>query len=121
MTKYLVTGVAGLIGRSISGALLARGESVRGIDNFLTGNRGNLVGLEGMEFMEVDLLHPPSCAEACAGVQIIFHEAALASVPRSVADPVETNINCVNATLNLLVAARSAGVRRVIYAGSSSA
>jgi nucleoside-diphosphate-sugar epimerase len=54
MTKYLVTGVAGLIGRSISGALLARGESVRGIDNFLTGNRGNLVGLEGMEFMEVD-------------------------------------------------------------------
>ncbi len=64
---------------------------------------------------------PAACARACAGVEIIFHEAALASVPRSVADPVATNVNCVDATLNLLVAARAAGVRRVIYAGSSSA
>jgi UDP-glucose 4-epimerase len=119
--KYLVTGVAGFIGRSIAAALLARGESVRGIDNFITGRRGNLIGLEGMEFVEGDLADPATCAKACAGVEIVFHEAALASVPRSVADPVATNVNCVDATLNLLVAARAAGVRRVIYAGSSSA
>jgi UDP-glucose 4-epimerase len=100
---------------------LARGESVRGIDNFITGKRSNLVGLEKMEFMEGDLADPVACAQACAGVEIIFHEAALASVPRSVADPVSTNVNCVDATLNVLVAARAAGVRRVVYAGSSSA
>ena len=119
--KYLVTGVAGFIGRSIAVALLARGESVRGIDNFITGRRGNLIGLEGMEFIEGDLAVPATCAKACAGAEIVFHEAALASVPRSVADPVATNLNCVDATLNLLVAAHTAGVRRVIYAGSSSA
>jgi UDP-glucose 4-epimerase len=116
-----VTGVAGFIGRSIAAALLARGESVRGIDNFITGKRSNLVGLEKMEFMEGDLADPATCARACAGVEIVFHEAALASVPRSVADPVATNVNCVDATLNVLVAARAAGVRRVVYAGSSSA
>lgn len=121
MGKYLVTGVAGFIGRSIAVALLARGESVRGIDNFITGRRGNLIGLEGMEFIEGDLAVPATCAKACAGAEIVFHEAALASVPRSVADPVATNLNCVDATLNLLVAAHTAGVRRVIYAGSSSA
>jgi nucleoside-diphosphate-sugar epimerase len=121
LAKYLVTGVAGFIGRSIAAALIGRGETVRGIDNFLTGKRANLVGLEAMEFQEGDLAEPSCCAKACAGVEIVFHEAALASVPRSVADPVTTNINCVDATLNLLVAARDAGVRRVIYAGSSSA
>jgi UDP-glucose 4-epimerase len=121
LAKYLVTGVAGFIGRSIAAALLARGESVRGIDNLITGKRANLVGLEGMEFLEGDLSDPAACAGACKGVEIIFHEAALASVPRSVADPVGTNLHCVTATLNLLVAARGAGVRRVIYAGSSSA
>ena len=121
MGKYLVTGVAGFIGRSIAAALLARGETVRGIDSFITGKRANLVGLEAMEFMEGDLADPAACAQACAGVEIVFHEAALASVPRSVADPVATNVNCVDATLNLLVAARDGGVRRVIYAGSSSA
>lgn len=121
MAKYLVTGVAGFIGRSIAAALLARGESVRGIDSLITGRRENLIGLEGMEFIEGDLADPGACAAACAGVEIVFHEAALASVPRSVADPVETNVNCVDATLNLLVACRAAGVRRVIYAGSSSA
>jgi len=120
LAKYLVTGSAGFIGRSISAALLARGESVRGIDNFATGKRSNLVGLEAMEFIEGDLADRATCEKACAGVEIIFHEAALASVPRSVADPIATNIACVDATLNLLVAARAAGVRRVIYAGSSS-
>ena len=121
MATYLVTGAAGFIGRSIAATLLARGESVRGIDSFITGNRGNLVGLEAMEFIEGDLSDPDACAKACTGIEVIFHEAALASVPRSVADPLSTNLHCVTATLNLLVAARAAGVRRVVYAGSSSA
>ncbi|WP_420236321.1 SDR family oxidoreductase [Telmatobacter bradus] len=121
MAKYLVTGAAGFIGRSIAAALLERGESVRGVDSFITGKRENLIGLEAMEFIEGDLANPAVCARVCEGMEIVFHEAALASVPRSVADPVATNINCVDATLNVLVAARAAGVRRVIYAGSSSA
>ena len=121
LTTYLVTGAAGFIGRSIAAALLARGENVRGIDSFITGKRTNLVGLEAMDFIEGDLTDPAACARACEGVEIVFHEAALASVPRSVADPVSTNQNCVTATLNLLMAARAAGVRRVVYAGSSSA
>jgi nucleoside-diphosphate-sugar epimerase len=120
LARYLVTGAAGFIGRSIASALLARGETVRGIDNFLAGKRSNLAGLEAMEFIEGDLANPADCAEACKDIEIVYHEAALASVPRSVADPVTTNIHCVDATLNLLVAARAAGVRRVIYAGSSS-
>jgi UDP-glucose 4-epimerase len=121
LPKYLVTGAAGFIGRSIARSLLARGEKVRGIDNFMTGKRENLAGLEAMEFVEADLRSKEDCTKACAGVEVVFHEAALASVPRSVADPVSTNECCVDATLNLLVAAREAGVRRVIYAGSSSA
>lgn len=121
MAQYLVTGAAGFIGRSIAAALLAQGKSVRGVDSFITGKRENLVGLEAMEFLEGDLADPAVCRRACTGVEIVFHEAALASVPRSVADPVATNVNCVDATLNLLVAARDAGVRRVVYAGSSSA
>ena len=121
MARYLVTGVAGFIGRSIAAALIARGETVRGIDSFITGKRENLAGLEAMEFLGGDLADPAVCTQACEGMDIIFHEAALASVPRSVADPVATNVNCVDATLNLLVAAKAAGVRRVVYAGSSSA
>ncbi len=120
MPQFLVTGAAGFIGRSIAAALLKRGHSVRGIDNFIAGKPANLTGLEEMEFLEGDLRIPEDCARACSGVEIVFHEAALASVPRSVAAPAETNENCVNATLNLLVAARDAQVRRVIYAGSSS-
>lgn len=121
MAKFLVTGAAGFIGRSIAAALLERGETVRGIDSFITGKRENLAGLEKMEFVEGDLADPAVCTAACRGVEVVFHEAALASVPRSVADPVGTNVNCVDATLNVLVAARDAGVRRVVYAGSSSA
>ena len=121
MAKYLVTGVAGFIGRSIAAELLRRGETVRGIDNFITGRRENLIGLEAMEFLGGDLTDPVQCAHACEGVEIVFHEAALASVPRSVKDPAATNLHCVTATLNLLIAARAAGVRRVVYAGSSSA
>jgi len=121
VATYLVTGAAGFIGRSIAAALLARGESVRGIDNFSTGKRSNLAGLEAMDLIVGDLSDPAACERACADVDVIFHEAALASVPRSVADPVTTNLHCVTATLNLLVAARAAGVQRVVYAGSSSA
>ena len=121
MGRYLVTGAAGFIGRSIAAALLERGEQVRGMDNFLTGKRENLAGLGAMEFIEGDLTDPAACARACADVEVIFHEAALASVPLSVDDPVRTNANCTDATLNLLVAARDAGARRVVYAGSSSA
>jgi len=121
MAKYLVTGAAGFIGRSIAAALLAKGKTVRGVDSFITGKRQNLADLGTMEFMEGDLADPAVCAAACRDVEVVFHEAALASVPRSVADPVSTNVNCVDATLNLLVAARAGGVRRVIYAGSSSA
>jgi nucleoside-diphosphate-sugar epimerase len=120
LAKYLVTGAAGFIGRSISAALLKRGDSVRGVDSFITGKRANLTGLEAMEFIEGDLADPAVCAQACAGVEVVYHEAALASVPRSVADPAATNRNCVDATVNVLVAARAAGVRRVMYAGSSS-
>jgi nucleoside-diphosphate-sugar epimerase len=119
--KYLVTGSAGFIGRSIAAALLKRGETVRGIDNFITGKQGNLAGLEAMELVEGDLTDPAQCERACEGVEVVFHEAALASVPRSVADPINTNLHCVTATVNLLVAAHAAGVRRVVYAGSSSA
>ena len=120
MANYLVTGAAGFIGRSISAALIKRGDNVRGVDSFITGKRANLTGLEAMEFIEGDLADPAVCAKACAGVEVVFHEAALASVPRSVADPAATNRNCVDATVNLLVAARAAGARRVMYAGSSS-
>lgn len=121
MARCLVTGAAGFVGRSIAAALVARGESVRGLDNFITGKRENLAGLEAIEFLEADLTDPQSCARACQGVEIVFHQAALASVPRSVQDPLSSNRHCVDATLNLLVAARHAGVRRIIYAGSSSA
>jgi len=121
LVKYLVTGAAGFIGRAIAAALLKHGGEVRGVDNFITGQRSNLAGLEAMEFLDADLTDPEQCARACQGIEIVFHEAALASVPRSVADPASTNLHCVTATLNLLIAAGAAGVRRVIYAGSSSA
>jgi nucleoside-diphosphate-sugar epimerase len=118
---YLVTGAAGFIGRSIAAALLERGDSVRGVDNFATGKRSNLVGLEAMEFVEGDLADFAVCARVCEGVEVIFHQAALPSVPRSVADPVSSNIACVDSTVNILWAAKQAGVRRVVYAASSSA
>jgi nucleoside-diphosphate-sugar epimerase len=121
MAEYLVTGAAGFIGRSIAAELLARGESVRGIDNLSTGKRENLAGLEAMEFIEADLNDAAACAKACHGVHVVFHEAAIPSVPRSVVDPVLVNDANVSGTLQLLVAARDAKVRRVVYAGSSAA
>jgi nucleoside-diphosphate-sugar epimerase len=121
LAKYLVTGAAGFIGRSITAALLKRGDTVRGVDNFATGKRNNLIGLEAIEFVEGDLANLDVAQAVCAGVEIIFHEAALPSVPRSVLDPIGSNVACVDATVNLLWAAKEAGVRRVVYAGSSSA
>jgi UDP-glucose 4-epimerase len=121
VAKFLVTGAAGFIGRSIAAALLQRGELVRGVDNFATGKLENLVGLEEMEFVEGDLADLAVAHRVCEGVEIVFHQAALPSVPRSVADPVSSNIACVDATVNLLWAAKEAGVRRVVYAASSSA
>jgi nucleoside-diphosphate-sugar epimerase len=121
VAKYLVTGAAGFIGRSIAAALLERGEDVRGVDNFATGKRENLVGLDGMEFVEGDLADLDVCRAVCAGVGVVFHEAALPSVPRSVMDPIASNVACVDATVNLLWAAKEAGVRRAVYAASSSA
>ncbi|WP_317891674.1 SDR family oxidoreductase [Acidicapsa acidisoli] len=121
VAKYLVTGAAGFIGRSIAAALLERGEEVRGVDNFATGKRENLVGLERMEFVQGDLADLDVCRAVCAGVEVVFHEAALPSVPRSVMDPIASNVACVDATVNLLWAAKEAGVRRVVYAASSSA
>ena len=120
MADYLVTGVAGFIGRSIAAELLKRGERVRGIDNFSTGKRENVAGLEQMELMEADIKDASACQAACRGMDIVFHQAALASVPRSVLDPVATNENNVSGTLQLLLAARDAKVRRFVFAGSSS-
>lgn len=119
--KYLVTGAAGFIGSSIARELIARGETVRGIDNFSTGKRENLAGLEKMDFIEADLNSPGAADRACRDVTCIFHEAALPSVPRSIQDPLGCNQANVDATVKLLDAARLAGVKRVVYAGSSSA
>jgi UDP-glucose 4-epimerase len=121
MSRYLVTGAAGFIGRSIAADLVAKGHQVRGVDNFITGKRSNLNGLDSMEFFEGDLCDPAVCARACRGVEVIFHEAAIPSVPRSVKNPIENNRANVDATLNLLLAAREASVRRLVYAGSSAA
>ena len=121
MARYLITGIAGFIGSSIAEALIARGENVCGIDNFSTGNRENLACLHGKaEILEADIADPHACAHACRDVDYVFHEAAIPSVPRSVKDPVETNNACVDGTVQLLVAARDAEVKRVVYASSSS-
>ena len=121
MTTYLVTGVAGFIGSSIARALTARGDKVCGIDNFSTGKRENLVGLESMDLIEGDLNDDGLAERACREVDCIFHEAALPSVPRSIENPVACNRANVDATVKLLEAARRAGVKRLVYAGSSSA
>jgi len=121
MAQYLVTGIAGFIGSNIARALLARGEQVRGIDNLSTGNRANLVDIgPKIDFHEADILDTAAITKACNGVDYIFHEAAIPSVPKSVKDPVTTNRACVDGTVSVLVAARDAKVKRVVYAASSS-
>src|SRR5215470_16850741 len=122
MAKYLVTGAAGFIGSSLVRALLDRGEQVRGVDNFSTGRRENLHGiLDRMDFREADLLDLDAMHKACAGVDFILHQAAIPSVPKSVLDPLGSNRANVDGTANVLVAARDAKVKRVVYAASSSA
>src|ERR1700687_2004750 len=122
MAKYLVTGAAGFIGSSLVRALLERGEEIRGIDNFDTGRRENLTEvLNRVDFREADILDLDAMRKACAGVDYVLHEAAIPSVPKSVLDPLGSNRANVDGTLNLLVAARDARVKRVIYAASSSA
>jgi UDP-glucose 4-epimerase len=122
MAKYLVTGAAGFIGSSIVRALIDRGESVRGIDNFATGKRENIEELKGkLDFREASILDEAAVTDACEGIDYVFHEAALPSVPKSVAEPRLTNATNVDGTLNVLLAARDARVKRVIYAASSSA
>lgn len=121
MSTYLVTGGAGFIGSHIATALVERGERVRVLDNLSTGKRGNLAHLAGkIDFVEGDLVDRAAVDRALDGVEIVFHQAALASVPRSVAAPLDTNAACVTGTVNLLDAARKNGVKRFIYAGSSS-
>ena len=122
MSSYLITGVAGFIGSSLAHALLERGEKVRGIDNFGTGSRVNVNELRPrLDFQECDIRDLTAVKEACRGVDFVLHQAALASVPRSVKEPLPTNEVNVGGTLNVLVAAKEAGVKRVVYAASSSA
>lgn len=121
-TSVLVTGGAGFIGSNLAGELIRRGAKVRIVDNFVTGFRENLDEIAGdFEFIEADVADAEAMRKAVDGVEFVFHQAALPSVPRSVADPLETHNACVNGTFNILNAARDAGVKRLIYAASSSA
>ncbi len=122
MAKYLVTGIAGFIGSAIARGLLEQGESVRGLDDFSTGKWENIAEIEKrIDFRGVSLLDPAGLAAACQGIDYVIHQAALPSVPKSVAEPELTHAVNVNGTLNLLLAARDARVKRVVYAASSSA
>lgn len=122
MSKFLVTGGAGFIGSSIVDALLASGDSVRVLDDFSTGKRENLAGSLGrIELVEGDLSNPQTCRRAVEGVDFVLHHAAMASVPKSVADPVRNHEINVDGTLHLLLASRDAGVKRFVFAASSAA
>src|SRR6202167_4382646 len=122
MAKYLVTGAAGFIGSSLVRALLERGDQVRGVDNFETGKRENLAEvLSRIDFREASILDLDAMHKACEGIDYVLHEAAIPSVPRSVLDPVASNRANIDGTVNVLVAARDAKVKRVVFAASSSA
>jgi nucleoside-diphosphate-sugar epimerase len=121
MSHYLVTGGAGFIGSHLSEELSRRGHTVRVADSLITGKRSNLDHVNGVEFLEGDLADLPFAQRAVEGVDYVLHQAAIPSVPRSVKDPITSNRANVDATLNVLVAARDAGVKRLVFAGSSSA
>ena len=121
MATYLVTGGAGFIGSHLVEELVRRGERVRVVDNLSTGKRQNIAHLTSVEFVEGDLADPLVAERAVAGIEYVLHQAAIPSVPRSVQDPITSNRANIDATLNILVAARDAGVKRLVYAGSSSA
>jgi len=122
MAKYLITGVAGFIGSSLARAVLAQGDDVRGIDNLATGKLENLDEIRSrVDFRQADILDLAAVKEACAGVDFVLHQAAIPSVPKSVIDPLGSNQANVDGTVNVLVAARDAKVKRVVYAASSSA
>lgn len=119
---FLITGGAGFIGSNIAHHLAGQGARIRILDDFSTGRRENLVGLEGrVEIMEGSITDLRQCQEAVEGVHYVLHQAAIPSVPRSVANPLDSHEACATGTLNMLVAARDAGVRRFVYASSSSA
>ena len=122
MSLYLITGIGGFIGSSIARALLSRGEAVRGVDNFSTGDKDNLAEVAArIEVHEADIRDLDAMRRACKGVDFVLHQAAIPSVPKSVLDPLGSNEANVDGTVNVLVASRDAKVKRVVYAASSSA
>ena len=127
--KWLITGAAGFIGSNLLQSLLELDQQVVGFDNFATGHRGNLQEVERrvapvqwrrFRFIEGDIRDPDACRRACDGVDFVLHQAALGSVPRSIEDPITTNSVNIGGFLEMLTAARSAGVKRFVYAASSS-
>jgi nucleoside-diphosphate-sugar epimerase len=122
MEKYLVTGGAGFIGSNICRRLVKEGCFVRVVDNLLTGKRSNLAPiLDRIEFVEADMGEPEVARQVCKGIDVVLHEGALPSVPRSVDDPALTHRHCIDATFTMLMAARDTRVKRFVYAASSSA
>jgi len=120
MSSYLVTGGAGFIGSHLTEELVRRGHRVRVVDSLITGKRANLDHVRGVEFLEGDLADSEVAAKAVDGMDYVLHQAAIPSVPRSVKDPVTSHRANVDASLNVLIAARDADVKRLVYAGSSS-
>ena len=122
MARFLITGIAGFIGSTLAHRLVAEGHAVSGIDNLSTGNLENLADIRSqIDFKQIDLRDAAALRDVCRGVEFILHQGALASVPRSVKNPLESHESNINGTLNLLLAARDAGVHRIVYAASSSA
>ena len=122
LPRYLITGIAGFIGSHLADALVKRGHHVRGLDNLSTGRLPNLAEISGqIELHTADLRDPDALAKACEGTDFVLHQGALPSVPRSIKDPRPSHQSNLDGTFNLLEAARAAGVKRIVYAASSSA